>query len=445
MASYHFSVQVVSRGSGRSAVACAAYRAGERMACERDGMCYDYTRKRGVLHSEISLPAAAPQRWLDRETLWNEVENTEKRADAQLCRETVFAVPHELTREQQVEFCRNVVHKLYVGRGMVCDWSVHDADADGHNIHCHVMSALRSCDETGFLPKAVNAYTVRNSNGEERKATTAEFRELKELGWEKVYKWRRGNDYRELTTQEAKKWDGCKRVGKNAVQETRYLNDWNDKGNVEMWRAEFCEIQNSALAAARSSARVDHRSYERRGVELVPQRHEGACVRAMERKARRAAEAEGRAYTPVTAIAAENMRIREFNDYIRRLGEEIRALTAKFADLVAAQVRLFATKAQELVTPQPTFYFATATAAEVEAHARCLARERGRDERERHRIARAREEEEKAARKRREAEEAATAKDKAAKKKEASRVSAVEPRRVRSATATTPRRKGRGR
>ena len=326
LASYHFSVQVVSRGGGRSSVACAAYRAAEKLTCERDGLVHDYTRKQGVLHSEIDLPEHAPERWLDRSTLWNEVEAIERRADAQLCRETVFAVPHELTREQQVEFCREAVQSLYVSRGMVADWALHDADGDGHNVHCHVLCPLRSCDESGFLAKSVNVYTVRNADGDERQATTAEFRELKELGWEKVYKYRLGNEYRELTASQAEGWDGCKRVSKNAVQEARYLNDWNDPGNVERWRKEFCDMQNSALERAGSEARVDHRSYERQGVERVAQRHEGPQVRAIERKAEREAVARGAEYAPVTDRAAENVAVREHNAILARVEATIAAM-----------------------------------------------------------------------------------------------------------------------
>lgn len=326
LASYHFSVQVVSRGGGRSSVACAAYRAAEKLTCERDGLVHDYTRKQGVLHSEIDLPEHAPERWLDRSTLWNEVEATERRADAQLARETVFAVPHELTREQQIEFCREAVQSLYVSRGMVADWSLHAADGDGHNVHCHVLCPLRSCDGSGFLAKSVNVYTVRNADGDERQATTAEFRELKELGWEKVYKYRRGNEYRELTASQAEEWDGCKRVSKNAVQEAHYLNDWNDPGNVERWRGEFCDMQNAALARAGSEARVDHRSYERQGVERIAQRHEGPQVRAIERKAEREAVARGVEYAPVTDRAAENAAVREHNAILARVEATIDAM-----------------------------------------------------------------------------------------------------------------------
>lgn len=374
MASYHFSVQVVSRGGGRSSVACAAYRAAQKLACERDGLVHDYTRKQGVLHSEIALPEHAPERWLDRSTLWNEVEASERRADAQLCRETVFAVPHELAREQQIEFCREAVQNLYVSRGMVADWALHDADGDGHNIHCHVLCPLRSCDESGFLAKSVNVYTVRNADGDERQATTAEFRELKELGWEKVYKYRLGNEYRELTASQAEEWDGCKRVSKNAVQEARYLNDWNEPGNVEKWRAEFCDMQNEALERAGSEARVDHRSYERQGVERIAQRHEGPQVRAIERKAEREAVTRGVEYAPVTERRAENDAVALANAALARRDAAIKALMAEMEAEIAAlreKAREAALEASRDAAKRSAA--AAAFSAELEAqHARLL-------------------------------------------------------------------------
>src|SRR3546814_6338577 len=93
MAIYHLSAKVIGRGSGRSAVAAAAYRAASRLHDERLGRDHDFTSKTGVIHSEVMLPEDAPERLHDRETLWNEVEAVEKRKDAQLAREVEFAIP----------------------------------------------------------------------------------------------------------------------------------------------------------------------------------------------------------------------------------------------------------------------------------------------------------------------------------------------------------------
>jgi hypothetical protein len=93
MAIYHFSGTVISRSQGRSAIACAAYRSGERLMDERYEKIQDYSRKDDIVHEEILLPENAPEWMADREKLWNAVEFAEKRKDAQLAREFNFALP----------------------------------------------------------------------------------------------------------------------------------------------------------------------------------------------------------------------------------------------------------------------------------------------------------------------------------------------------------------
>src|SRR5690606_12327615 len=138
---YHFSVQVIGRASGRSAVAAAAYRAGERLHDERLARDHDFRAKSGVEHSEIMLPEGEPARFSDRETLWNEVEATEKRKDAQLAREVEFSIPREMDKVQGIELARDFVQAEFVERGMIADLNVHwDIGADGQpKPHAHVM------------------------------------------------------------------------------------------------------------------------------------------------------------------------------------------------------------------------------------------------------------------------------------------------------------------
>jgi ATP-dependent exoDNAse (exonuclease V) alpha subunit len=132
MAIYHFSAKVIGRGAGRSAVAAAAYRSASRLHDERLGRDHDFTNKAGVVHSEVMLPEGAPERLRDREALWNEVEATEKRKDAQLAREVEFAIPREMTKEQGIALAREFVSQEFVDRGMVADINVHwDIGADG--------------------------------------------------------------------------------------------------------------------------------------------------------------------------------------------------------------------------------------------------------------------------------------------------------------------------
>ncbi len=155
MAIYHFSAKVIGRGAGRSAVAAAAYRSASRLEDERLGRHHDFTNKPGVVHSEVMLPEGAPERLRDRETLWNEVEATEKRKDAQLAREVEFAIPREMTTEQGIALARDFVEREFVTRGMAADLNVHwDIGADGEaKPHAHVMLTLRHVGADGFGAK----------------------------------------------------------------------------------------------------------------------------------------------------------------------------------------------------------------------------------------------------------------------------------------------------
>ncbi|MET4897640.1 Ti-type conjugative transfer relaxase TraA [Sphingomonadaceae bacterium jetA1] len=155
MAIYHFSVQVISRSSGRSAVAAAAYRAGDLLHDERLDRDHDFRAKAGVEHSEILLPENAPDAWRDRERLWNDVEAFEKRKDAQLAREVEFAIPREMTKADGIALARDFAASEFVARGMIADLNVHwDMGADGRpKPHAHVMLTMREAGPDGFGQK----------------------------------------------------------------------------------------------------------------------------------------------------------------------------------------------------------------------------------------------------------------------------------------------------
>lgn len=162
MAIYHFSGSVISRSQGRSAVACAAYRCAERLMDERYGKTHNYTHKQDVAYTEILLPENAPDFLRDRERLWNAVEACEKRKDAQLAREFNFALPRELTLEQNIALAREFVHQAFVSQGMVADLAIHnDKLPDGqYQPHAHVMLTLREVTPNGFGQK-VRAWNAK--------------------------------------------------------------------------------------------------------------------------------------------------------------------------------------------------------------------------------------------------------------------------------------------
>jgi Ti-type conjugative transfer relaxase TraA len=155
MAIFHFSVKVISRATGASAVASAAYRSASRLHDERLDRDHYFTNKSGVVHSEVMLPDGAPEHLADRATLWNTVEAGEKRKDAQLSREVEFAIPREMDQAQGIELARDFVQREMVDRGMVADLNVHwDIGADGlAKPHAHVMLSMREVGEDGFGAK----------------------------------------------------------------------------------------------------------------------------------------------------------------------------------------------------------------------------------------------------------------------------------------------------
>jgi hypothetical protein len=150
MAIYHFSVQMISRGKGKSAIASAAYRSGEKLYDERSEQSKYY--KRDVQpENHILAPSHAPSWVQNREFLWNEVERSETRKNSQLAREINIALPRELSNEQQTELIKGYVQEQFVDKGMIADIAIHRDDKE--NPHAHVMLTTREISENGFTTK----------------------------------------------------------------------------------------------------------------------------------------------------------------------------------------------------------------------------------------------------------------------------------------------------
>ena len=148
---YHCHFQIINRASGRSSVAAAAYRSGEKLINHRDGVTHDYSRKGGIAYTAVLLPEKAPPSFSNREKLWNEVERVERRKDAQTARELELALPVELNQQEQVSLLKDYLQENFVSQGMCADIALHDKN-DG-NPHAHVLLTLRSVDNDGFGKK----------------------------------------------------------------------------------------------------------------------------------------------------------------------------------------------------------------------------------------------------------------------------------------------------
>ena len=277
--SFHFSVNIISRGKGKSAVASAAYISGEKIKNEWDGVTHDYTRKEKVLVKNIILPDHIPKEFNDRSTLWNKVEMAEKNSNAQLARQFIIGLPKELTLSENINLVERFIKENLTSQGMIVDYAIHDESQDKNgNIHCHIMTIMRPINEKGeFLAKSKKEY-ILDEKGE-------------------------------------------KILNKNGKPKTRKveLTTWNDKGNVEKWRENFSDLCNEYLAKNKIEKRVDHRSFKRQGIKQIPTIHLGASASAMERKGIR------------TEKGDINREIKKQNELLKNIGNEIKKITSWLA------------------------------------------------------------------------------------------------------------------
>src|SRR5262249_29119461 len=159
LAFYSLLVKAISRRAGRSVVAAAAYRAAENIGDDRLGVVWDFTRKGGVLHSEIMTPAIAPEWAKDRAELWNAAERAENKstrwASATTGRDIILALPHELSHEQRVAALREFAAALVKRYGVAVDFALHapDRHGDARNYHAHLLMTTRRIGADGFGQK----------------------------------------------------------------------------------------------------------------------------------------------------------------------------------------------------------------------------------------------------------------------------------------------------
>ena len=176
----HFNIKITQRSKGKSAVAGAAYQAGEKLFSEYDQKTKNYTCKKEVVYTEIMLPPNAPPEYADRAALWNSVEEIEKQWNSQLARRFVAALPREVPMELLPQMVKEYCEEHFVSKGMCCDFAIHDPDPPGHNPHCHFMLTMRAIDENGkWLPKSRKVYDL-DENGERIKLPSGRWKSHKE-------------------------------------------------------------------------------------------------------------------------------------------------------------------------------------------------------------------------------------------------------------------------
>lgn len=243
--------QVISRGAGRSVVSAAAYRHRTRMEEEQTRLSFRYEGgKAELVHEELALPDQTPA-WLRTmidgrtvagasEVLWNAVDTFEKRVDAQLAREMIFALPEELSKAENISLVREFVRDQLTSKGMIADWVYHDKNG---NPHIHLMTTLRPLTEGGFGNKKV---AVLGDDGKPLRVVTPDRPKGKI-----VYRL----------------WAG-------------------DKETMKAWKIAWAETANKHLVLAGHDICLDGRSYAEQGLDGIAQSHLGPAKAALARKGR---------------------------------------------------------------------------------------------------------------------------------------------------------------
>ena len=321
MAIYHLEAKVVSRGTGRSAVAASAYLSCSRLYNDYDGIQHDYTKKQGLVWQQVFLPEYAPQEWKDREQLWNAVEEVETAKDSRLAREFVVALPIELNRGEQIDLLQEFIREQFVSDGMCADAAIHDTD--GHNLHAHILLTVRPLDEQGRWQYKTEKEYLCVKDGEERGFTAAEFKAVQADGWEKQYPYKvsKKKVYMIPSAAEAQ---GLVRADKHP-KSTRYGRQnpiserWNSEEQLVLWRKAWADVTNRYLERSGHDARIDHRSHAERGLSEQPTIHEGVAARAMEKKGLISDRCELN-----RQIKADNALLRDLKATVRKLMQAVK-------------------------------------------------------------------------------------------------------------------------
>lgn len=335
MAIYHLSVKIIGRSAGRSSVAAAAYRSGDTLTNEWDGITHDYSKKHWIEHTEIILPPNAPKEYKDRSALWNAVEKAETSGTAQLAREVEAALPVELSYQEQLVLVRSYIQENFISKGMCADFAIHNPpltdekgrplDMNGNptndrnkmifqNPHAHILLTMRPLDKDGnWEPKSHTIYLCRKGR-EEQAFSAKEIQAAESEGWQKQYAYKIGKKKVWLTDESGER-QGFKRVNKQPKTRKEMnpvLQEWNSKESVFRWRENWAASCNEAFKRNGITVRIDSRSYEEQGVNRLPQTHLGPQAWQMEKAGIR------------TEKGDLNRRIRENNRFLKTFEEQIK-------------------------------------------------------------------------------------------------------------------------
>ncbi|GFK25270.1 MobQ family relaxase [Tetragenococcus halophilus] len=240
MAIFHMNFSNISAGNGKSAVASASYRSGEKLYNEQEGKQYYYPRD---IQPEafILTPEHAPEWTKDRQKLWNEVEEKDRKANSRYAKEFNVALPIELTNEDQKTLLSEYVQENFVNQGMVADIAIHRDNQD--NPHAHVMLTNRPFKLDGSWDQKSKTEYIKDENN------------------------------KQLYTKNG-----------NPKQRKIWLIDWDKKEKISEWRHNWAETVNQKLEEKNFPDRISEKSYQEQGIDKQPTIHEGYNRGKNERK-----------------------------------------------------------------------------------------------------------------------------------------------------------------
>lgn len=283
MSTFYFSVGIISRGKGQSAVASASYRSGEKLYSVLDNETKQYRKRTVQPETFILAPEHAPEWVYDRQRLWNEVELKESHVNAQLAREIKLALPIELSHDIQRKLLEEYVRENFINRGMVADVSIH-RDVK-NNPHAHIMLTLRPFNKDGSWGNKKKKEYILDENGNK----------ILDKNGKPKYK-------------------------------TISLTDWNEKETLLEWRKNLAEKINEYYKLHDIPERVSHESYEAQGLEKLPKYRLKRTEYEIEKRAKEQAIKDGKEYTPITTFGQLNFEIEKANRELENLNKKIISL-----------------------------------------------------------------------------------------------------------------------
>ncbi|MGA3439657.1 MobQ family relaxase [Lactiplantibacillus plantarum] len=242
MAIFHMSFSNISAGKGRSAIASAAYRSGEKLFDDKEGRHYFYARS-VMPESFILTPKNAPAWASDREQLWNEVERKDRRANSRYAKEFNVALPVELSEDEQKELLTKYVQENFVDQGMVADVAIHRDHQD--NPHAHVMLTNRPFNPDGTWGIKSKKQYILDENGNKMYTGTSKYPKSRKI----------------------------------------LMVDWDKKEKIIEWRHNWAVSVNQVLEQKNIPDRISEKSFVEQGIADTPMQHEGINSKRHERKA----------------------------------------------------------------------------------------------------------------------------------------------------------------